>query len=351
MVDTPIGTNLPTYTLVPGDLGATIYCRVTATNVSGSTNAISNVVGPITAAVAPVNTVLPAIADTTPEVTVAVSCTTGTWTGDPTILYSYQWKRGGTNVGTDSSSYTPVVGDLGATLQCVVTATNSAGSASATSNTTGAVAAAPAGGSTWSTTDKFDVAGESVLEFSNSDRTVTARYLGGGGHFVSGRGTLSHSSGKRYFEIKLNLIPYAGCVGLDAAADVLTDAADYPGYSNSHGFILNTNVDLLISNIYYNSNAGDYDVTPDVTIAVNGVLGFAIDFATRTAWFRYNGTWMTPGDPVAGTGGLSWGATPTALFPYFLINAAGSDPEAIMTIATVDAAFLNAPPTGFTAWG
>ena len=98
MVDTPIGTNSPSYTLVSGDLGATIYCRVTATNASGSTNAISNVVGPITSAVAPANAGganLPNIADTTPEVTIAVSCTTGTWTGDPTILYAYQWKRGG----------------------------------------------------------------------------------------------------------------------------------------------------------------------------------------------------------------------------------------------------------------
>ena len=50
MVDTPIGTNSPNYTLVSGDLGATIYCRVTATNASGSSNAISNVVGPVTAA-------------------------------------------------------------------------------------------------------------------------------------------------------------------------------------------------------------------------------------------------------------------------------------------------------------
>ena len=107
-------------------------------------------VGPITAAAPPANAGganLPNIADTTPEVTVAVSCTTGTWTGDPTILYSYQWKRGGANIGLTSASYTPVVGDISATLQCVVTATNGAGSSSATSNTTGAVAAAPAEGS------------------------------------------------------------------------------------------------------------------------------------------------------------------------------------------------------------
>ena len=50
MVDTPIGTNSPNYTLVSGDVGATIFCRVTATNASGSAQAFSNAVGPVAAA-------------------------------------------------------------------------------------------------------------------------------------------------------------------------------------------------------------------------------------------------------------------------------------------------------------
>ena len=50
MVDTPIGTNSPNYTLVSGDVGATIFCRVTATNASGSAHAFSNAVGPVVAA-------------------------------------------------------------------------------------------------------------------------------------------------------------------------------------------------------------------------------------------------------------------------------------------------------------
>ena len=53
MVDTPIGTNSPNYTLVSGDVGATIFCRVTATNASGSAQAFSNAVGPVAAAAAP----------------------------------------------------------------------------------------------------------------------------------------------------------------------------------------------------------------------------------------------------------------------------------------------------------
>ena len=237
MVDTPIGTNSPNYTLVSGDLGATIYCRITATNASGSTNAISNVVGPITAAALPANAGganLPNIADTTPEVTIAVSCTTGTWTGDPTITYAYQWKRGGTNVGTDSSSYTPVVGDIGATLQCVVMATNGAGSASATSNTTGAVAAAPAGGSVWSTTDNVNAG---TTAFSNSDRTIAGTAPG----WISVRGTQSRSTGKLYFEITVDAYVLGDVtdsidMGIASAAHTLTEATS-PGEDDSNGVV------------------------------------------------------------------------------------------------------------------
>ena len=65
-----------------------------------------------------------------------LSSTTGTWTGTAPITYSYQWKRGATNIGTNSSTYTLVQADAGNTsnITCVVTATNAGGSANATSN-------------------------------------------------------------------------------------------------------------------------------------------------------------------------------------------------------------------------
>lgn len=68
-----------------------------------------------------------------------LSCATGTWTGSPT--FTYQWKRAGVSIsgatastysttGNDGSSHT----DYGPAITCVVTATNGAGSANATSN-------------------------------------------------------------------------------------------------------------------------------------------------------------------------------------------------------------------------
>lgn len=87
-------------------------------------------------AIAPSNTVAPVISGTA-VVGQVLTSTTGTWTGTAPITYSYQWKRGATNIGTNSSTYTLVQADAGNTsnITCVVTATNAGGSANATSNT------------------------------------------------------------------------------------------------------------------------------------------------------------------------------------------------------------------------
>lgn len=60
----------------------------------------------------------------------ALTCTVGNWLGTPTG-YAYQWKRGATNIGTNSNAYTVVAGDVGANVTCTVTATNAAGSTAA----------------------------------------------------------------------------------------------------------------------------------------------------------------------------------------------------------------------------
>jgi hypothetical protein len=82
---------------------------------------------------APVNSTLPVISGTTTLGSV-LTTTNGTWTNSPTS-YTYQWKRGATNIGTNASTYTLVIADSTAAITCVVTATNAGGSTPATSNT------------------------------------------------------------------------------------------------------------------------------------------------------------------------------------------------------------------------
>lgn len=91
------------------------------------------------AASIPRNTVAPAITGTA-QVGQTLTVTNGTWAGNA-ATYTRQWKRGATNVGAGATTYVPVVGDVGSPITCVVTATNSTGAVTATSNATANVAA------------------------------------------------------------------------------------------------------------------------------------------------------------------------------------------------------------------
>lgn len=83
---------------------------------------------------APVNVGAPAITGT-PNTGQTLTVSNGSWTANPTPTYTYQWKRAGTNISAaTSSTYVLVSGDVGNAITCVVTATNSQGSANATSN-------------------------------------------------------------------------------------------------------------------------------------------------------------------------------------------------------------------------
>ena len=69
-----------------------------------------------------------------------LACSQGFWSNIPTS-YAYQWMRGASPIsGATSSGYTLVDADAALNVSCVVTATNSVGSAQATSN---AIAVAP----------------------------------------------------------------------------------------------------------------------------------------------------------------------------------------------------------------
>lgn len=91
-------------------------------------------------AVAPVNTVLPAIAGIA-QVGQVLTAWPGLWTNAPG--FTYQWKNEGANIGgATDSTYTVLVGDVGDNLTVTVTGTNTAGNASATSAETLPVIAA-----------------------------------------------------------------------------------------------------------------------------------------------------------------------------------------------------------------
>jgi hypothetical protein len=64
-----------------------------------------------------------------------LTTTNGTWTGSPTIVYTYQWQRDGVDIGgATASTYVQVAADAGKTIRCRVTGTNGVGNATANSN-------------------------------------------------------------------------------------------------------------------------------------------------------------------------------------------------------------------------
>lgn len=97
------------------------------------------------AASPPVNTVLPAVTGTA-EQTFTLTTTNGTWTGDVSSGYAYQWQRDGfgdltfANIpGATSSTYVQTITDVDCNVRCVVTATGTGGSTAANSNVVGPV--------------------------------------------------------------------------------------------------------------------------------------------------------------------------------------------------------------------
>ena len=101
--------------------------------MSTSTMAVTLGGGAAPVDVAPSNSTAPAISGT-PQVGSLLTSSTGVWSGSPTPTYAYQWNRAGTAIsGQTGATYTVVTADIGQNITVTVTATNTAGSASATS--------------------------------------------------------------------------------------------------------------------------------------------------------------------------------------------------------------------------
>ena len=103
--------------------------------------------GPAAAQYKPVNSTPPTISDTTPTVGQSLTATAGTWQTSGSTSYSFQWRRcngGGNNCsdisGARSQSYAVSSADAGNTLRVEVTASNSDGNTTATSDATKQVA-------------------------------------------------------------------------------------------------------------------------------------------------------------------------------------------------------------------
>jgi hypothetical protein len=144
------GATGQTYTLTTADIGSTVRLRVTATNDLGEASASSDPTE-VVAGIPPSNTAPPEVSGI-PEDGHSLTADPGSWSGSEPISHAYQWRRcdaAGANcadiAGATAASYVLASADIGSTISVRVTASNTAGSASANAAATGTIApAAPA---------------------------------------------------------------------------------------------------------------------------------------------------------------------------------------------------------------
>lgn len=136
------GANDPTYVLASSDVGRSVDVVVTATNLAGSGGATSVTTAAVIA-LAPVASSPPSVTGTLQQGS-TLTAGRGTWSNSPTT-YTYQWQDCSAActsiIGATNATYTLGSGDVGNPLDVVVTATNTGGSAAASSARTAAVLA------------------------------------------------------------------------------------------------------------------------------------------------------------------------------------------------------------------
>lgn len=340
--------NAATYSTVPADLGHSIFCTVTATNGAGPMSVNSNLLGPIV--VAPSNLDAPDISGTIGvEVGSLMTCTEGLWQATPLPEFTYQWKTTpmAEILGATDPTFALTVDQLGLSVYCTVRATNDFGTSTADSNILGPVTNPATALTVWNPADKTS---NIVLSGGN----LTASTDSSAGFVNQGvRGTVSRSTGKRYFEVTMvgfgdTSVPEANIyVGVADATAVLGNAV---GFADSQGATLQCHTGVIAG-----SQTGGlaWYPTPGITLAEGDVVGCAVDLDTRTAWWYKNGVMIKAGaDPNIPATGINWGSTPAAaMFPYLHQRYQG-----FITIATTtnfgSLPFALAPlPTDYVAWG
>lgn len=155
---TTVGTGFTALNSVAGiqpvrSLKTEYQLNVTTVDASWTTSSAAGMIAmELQVAGGPNNTVAPAVTGNK-YTGQTLTSTTGTWTGSGSITYAYQWQRDGSNIGgATSSTHVLVSGDETHSITCVITATDSGGSVSATSN---AIVAGPSYTATAYMRDEF----------------------------------------------------------------------------------------------------------------------------------------------------------------------------------------------------
>ena len=141
------GATARNYTLTNADVGHTIRVQESASNAGGgggpTSSSATGLVGALTAPPSKPSNSSPPVISGTATIGQTLSTSTGAWSGSPPISYAYQWEVCDPScrhiVGATTSSFTLTKSQASDRVSVVVTASNSVGSAQATSSEVGPV--------------------------------------------------------------------------------------------------------------------------------------------------------------------------------------------------------------------
>lgn len=258
-----------------------------------------------------------------------------TVTGKPVPTLAYQWQRGTGSTftsiaGATLATYTVTNADANNALRVIVTATNRAGSDQEISAATSVVPGTPT--VTPTTLNPSDRGSGVVLSNGN----LTAASTAGDNHSIV-RATTSRTSGKYYFEVKLDSSDNDVAAGVANSSLLLDGSIWLGGSNNAVGAWFNDQQSWI-------NGAG----SPAWSLFSQNNIGcVAVDFDAKKIWFRRGSeAWdqSSTDNPATGAGGRSFSVISGPYFPAVQV-AAGT-----VTVNFGASAFAYAAPSGFKAW-
>ena len=257
----------------------------------------------IESAIPPVNTVAPVVSGTA-TVGQTLSTTNGTWTGTPTITFTYQWQRNSSNISlATSSTYTLVNADAGNPIRCVVTGTNSVSNSSANSNATANVAAIAPGAPTIGSATATGATTATVAftaPASNGGATITTYTATSSPGGITA--TLSQAGSGT-----INVTGLTGSTSYTFTVTATNSAGTSSPSASSNSITTNAAAPTVIGQSY----GGGY-YAGQISTAGNGVADYYLVVAPKSSGQSGSTTWKTTNTSTAGTDSVINGPTNSA---------------------------------------
>jgi hypothetical protein len=185
-----------------------------------------------------------------------------------------------------------------------------------------------------------------------STTTITNDTAAGtAGSYSAVRGTLAHTTGKYYFEVKVLTAPASSIVQIGVMDDTTANGAamdaipsSTPKSAANTGF--NGNHDGNGGGSGWNGS----DTGAGWSLVDGDVLGYALDLNNQFGYLAKNNVWFSSGDPTSGasgTGNIANAISGNVRPAIWVFGSVGG----LYKLVTATAAFTYTPPSGYSAWG